>query len=114
MHENRACQSPALASQASTAIGSGRNRALSASISRNGVSGLSMSTWLTMPSACTPLSVRPALCMVTCSPVTAWTARSTASCTEGHGPALQAHVRAAVEFEREREAGHGTALSLPP
>ena len=60
MHEKRACQSSGFGSQAITAIGSGRSLALSASISRNGVSFLAMSTWLTIASACTPLSVRPA------------------------------------------------------
>ena len=64
-------------------MGSGRRCALSASIKRKGAIVFAISTWLRIASACTPLSVRPALCIVTASPVTACTAFSMASCTLG-------------------------------
>src|SRR5690606_383629 len=57
----------------------------------------------TIASAWTPLSVRPALCIVTVSPVTSNTARSTDSCTDGpwswrwrpmNGPPSNSRVRA--------------------
>jgi hypothetical protein len=57
--------------------------------------------WLTIASACTPLSVRPALCSVARSPVTSNTARSTDCCTEGPWPWRCRPMKGAVELEGE-------------